>query len=236
MTRAHSRFIAGEDVGAVTEWEFGAVDQSSVRFAAKLKAQALADELVKDDALRQAGFSDGYSQGYAEGFAQGQAQATLEGQRQINEYIATQGQDAANNFGQLFESAQAQIAEQEQVMAKGVLELACELARQVLRHELSSNPNALQPVIREALGVLAIDSKAALVRMNPLDMEVLADVLRTEFAGLSLSLLADGSMTRGGCVVEAAGTVVDGTVEKRWMRAVASLGLESSWEVPDDVH
>lgn len=236
MTRAHSRFIAGEDVGAVTEWEFGAVDQSSVRFAAKLKAQALADELVKDDALRQAGFSDGYSQGYAEGFAQGQAQATLEGQRQINEYIATQGQEAANNFGQLFESAQTQIAEQEQVMAKGVLELACELARQVLRHELSSNPNALQPVIREALGVLAIDSKAALVRMNPLDMEVLADVLRTEFAGLSLSLLADGSMTRGGCVVEAAGTVVDGTVEKRWMRAVASLGLESSWEVPDDVH
>lgn len=236
MTRAHSRFIAGEDVGVVTEWEFGAVDQSAVRFAAKLKEQALAEELLKDDALRQAGFSDGYSQGYAEGFAQGQAQATLEGQRQINEYIATQGQEAAHNFGQLFESAQSQIAEQEQVMAKGVLELACELARQVLRHELSSNPNALQPVIREALGVLAIDSKAALVRMHPLDMEVLADVLRTEFAGLSLSLLADGAMTRGGCVVEAAGTVVDGTVEKRWMRAVASLGLESSWEVTDDVH
>ena len=37
-------------------------------------------------------------------------------------------------------------------MAQGMLELACELARQVLRHELSVNPNALQPVIREALG------------------------------------------------------------------------------------
>jgi hypothetical protein len=30
--------------------------------------------------------------------------------------------------------------------------------------------------------------------------------------------------------------VVDGSVEKRWQRAVASLGLESRWEVADDVH
>lgn len=230
-TRTHSRFIPGEEVGAVTEWNFGAVDQASVRFAAKLKAQALAEEQAKGDVLRQAGFSDGY----AEGFAQGHAQATLEGQRQINEYIATQGQELAQNYGQIFASAQAQIAEHEQGMAKGVLELACELARQVLRHELSSNPNALQPVIREALSVLAIDSKAALVRMNPLDLDVLEDVLRQEFTNLSLTLLADTSVTRGGCLVEAAGTVVDGTVEKRWTRAVANLGLETSWEVSDDV-
>ena len=232
MTRTHSRFIPGEEVGAVTDWQFGAVDQSSLRFAAKLKAQEEAQAQAKESVLRQAGFDDGYSQG----FAQGHAQATLEGQRQINEYIATQGQEAALQFGQLLESAQAQIAEQEQVMAKGVLELACELARQVLRHELSTNPNALQPVIREALGVLAIDSKAALVRLNPLDQDVLAEVLRTEFSGLSLTLLADTSIARGGCLVESAGTVVDGTLEKRWQRSVASLGLDSAWEVGDDVN
>lgn len=232
MTRTHSRFIPGEEVGAVTDWQFGAVDQSSLRFAAKLKAQEQAEAQAKENVLRQAGFDDGYAQG----FAQGHAQATLEGQRQINEYIATQGQEAARQFGQLFESTQAQIAEQEQVMAKGVLELACELARQVLRHELSTNPNALQPVIREALSVLAIDSKAALVRLNPLDQDVLAEVLRTEFSGLSLTLLADASIARGGCLVEAAGTVVDGTLEKRWQRCVASLGLDSAWEVGDDVN
>ncbi len=231
MTRTHSRFIPGEEVGVVTDWQFGAVDQSSLRFAAKLKAQEQAEAQAKENVLRQAGFDDGYAQG----FAQGHAQATLEGQRQINEYIATQGNEAALQFGQLFESAQAQIAEQEQVMAKGVLELACELARQVLRHELSTNPNALQPVIREALSVLAIDSKAALVRLNPLDQDVLAEVLRTEFSGLSLTLLADASVARGGCLVESAGTVVDGTLEKRWQRSVASLGLDSAWEVGDDL-
>jgi flagellar assembly protein FliH len=213
MTRAHNRFIPGEELGAVVDWNFGAVDQASVRFAAKLKAQEAAEDQVKESVLRQSG--------YAEGFAQGHAQATMEGNRRIDDYISSQGQDTARSFGQLFESAQAQMAEAEQVMAKGVLELACELARQVLRHELSTNTNALQPVIREALGVLAVDSKAALVRMNPQDLGVLDDVLRQEFAGLALTLLGDASM-------------VDGTLEKRWARAVASLGLESAWGASDD--
>ncbi|MFZ3127415.1 MAG: flagellar assembly protein FliH [Rhodoferax sp.] len=232
MTRSNNRFIPGEEIGAVVDWNFSAVDQSSVRFAAKLKEQAMAEEQARDEEVRQAGYSEGYAQGYA----QGHAQATLEGQRLINEYIETQGAEAARNFGLIFESARAQLAESEQVMAKGVLELACELARQVLRHELSANPNALLPVVREALSVLASDTKAAVVRMNPLDMDVLAEELRQEFVGLSLTLLADGTITRGGCLVESAGTVVDGTLEKRWARGVASLGLESSWEVSDDVH
>lgn len=227
MTRSnHSRFIASDDIGAVIGVDFGAVDQASVRFAAKVKAREEAEERVRDGEARQIGFADGYAQGHA--------QATLEGHRQIAEYIETQGQDAARHYLQLFEASHAQIDESQQVMAKGVLELACELARQVLRHELSSNPNALQPVIREALGVLATDCKAALVRLNPLDLDVLEDVLRQEFKGLSLTLLGDAAITRGGCLVEAAGTVVDGTIEKRWGRTVAKLGLDSAWEVPLD--
>ncbi len=227
MTRTtHSRFIPDEQISSAIGWDFDAVDQASVRFAAKVKAREEAEEKIRDNEARQVGFADGYAQGHA--------QATLEGQRQIAEYIQTQGQDAARHYGQLFESADAQIAESHQVMAKGVLELACELARQVLRHELSTNPNALQPVIREALSVLATDCKAALVRLNPLDFDVLEEVLRQEFTGLSLSLLADPNIPRGGCLVESAGTVVDGTIEKRWSRAVARLGLESSWEVPHD--
>ena len=226
MVRNQSRFIPGEELGTVAGWDFGAVDQASVRFAAKVKARELAEEQSRENEARQLGFSDGYAQGHA--------QATLEGQRLIAEYIETQGQDAARQFGQLFESTNEQIAQSQQVMAKGVLELACELARQVLRHELSVNPNALQPVIHEALSVLAIDSKAAFVRLNPVDLDVLQDVVKQEFSGLALSLLSDASVTRGGCLVESAGTVVDGTIEKRWGRAVAKLGLESAWEVSND--
>ena len=232
MSRAHSSYIPSDQIGTVTDWSFAAVDQSAVKFAAKLKAQAEAEEKSKSEAVHQAG----HSQGYTEGFAQGHAQATLEGQRQITEYIATQGQEAAQAFLKLFATAQTQLQESEQALAQGVLELACELSRQVLRHELATNPNVLLPVVREALGMLAADSKAAVVRLNPVDVEVFSGELKTEFANLSLTLVPDAAVVRGGCLVESAGTVVDGTVQRRWQRAVASLGLESAWEAGDDVH
>lgn len=239
MTRSSNKFIADEDIIAVTDWSFGAVDQASIRFAAKLKAQADAETQAKDsaeqakvDAIRQSGFTKGFE----DGFAQGHAQATLEAQRQMADYIRREGQQAANHFTQLFGSAQEQISDSEQAIALGVLELACEVARQVVRRELSVNPNAVLPVVRESLAVLLSDSKTAVIRMNPLDVDILADDLRQEFSNLALTLVTDATLTRGGCLAEAAGTVIDGTVERRWQRSVASLGLESNWESEHDTN
>jgi flagellar assembly protein FliH len=232
MSRNHSNFIPSDQVGKVADWTFSAVDQVSVKFAAKLKAQAEAEEKSKGEAAHQAG----YALGYTEGFAQGHAQATLEGQRQIADYIATQGQEAATKFLRLFASAREQLDTAEQDLAQGVLELACELSRQVLRHELATNPNALLPVVREALAMLTSDSKAASVRIHPVDVEVVSEVLQAEFAGLSLQIVGDATVQPGGCVVASAGTVVDGTLERRWQRAVASLGLESDWKADDAGH
>lgn len=239
MTRYSNKFIADEDIIAVTDWSFGAVDQASIRFAAKLKAQADAETQTKDsaeqakvDAIRQSGFTKGFE----DGFAQGHAQATLEAQRQMADYIRREGQQAANHFTQLFGSAQEQISDSEQAIALGVLELACEVARQVVRRELSVNPNAVLPVVRESLAILLSDSKTAVIRMNPLDVDILADDLRQEFSNLALTLVTDATLTRGGCLAEAAGTVIDGTVERRWQRSVASLGLESNWESEHDTN
>lgn len=224
--RNYSRFIPGEEIDAVEQWNFAAVDTASLLLAAQVKVRDEAAEEFKQEACRQ--------EGYAEGFAQGRAKATVEAQRQMADFIANQGRDAAREFARLFATVQAQLVEAEQVMAQGTLELACELARQVLRRELSVDPKAVQSVIREALGLLVADTKSAVVRLHPLDLKVLEEVIRTEFSSLSLILLADPTLTRGGCLIESAGTVVDGTLEKRWMRAVASLGLESSWEEPAD--
>lgn len=225
--RNYSRFIPGEEIDAVEQWNFAAVDTASLLLAAQVKVRDEAADEFKNEACRQ--------EGYAEGFAQGRAQATVEAQRQMADFIAHQGSDAAREFARLFTTVQAQLAEAEQVMAQGTLELACELARQVLRRELSVDPQAVQPVIREALGLLVADTKTAVVRLHPLDLEGLEEVIRTEFSSLSLTLLADASLTRGGCLIESAGTVVDGTLEKRWLRAVANLGLNSSWqEVADE--
>lgn len=220
--RNYSRFVPDEEIGNAEPWSFGAVDTASALLAAQAKAREDAVDQVRIDALKQ--------EGYAQGFAQGHAEATLEAQRRMSDFIANQGQVVAQNFAQLFASAQAQLADAEQVMARGTLELACEVARQILRQELSVNANVLQPVIREALGLLVAETKSAVVRLNPLDLAVLQEGVRAEFPDMSLTLVADATLTRGGCLIESAGTVVDGTLEKRWMRAIASLGLNLPWE------
>jgi flagellar assembly protein FliH len=71
--------------------------------------------------------------------------------------------------------------------------------------------------------------------MHPVDLDVLAEDLVREFPNLKLSLVPDANITAGGCLVESAGTVIDGTLERRWHKTVASLGLESIWEKELDV-
>ena len=224
--RNFNRFIPGEEVGAVAQWDFSAVDTASILLAAQADSRQEAAEQARDDAMRQ--------EGYAQGFAQAQAQAVLETQHRIAEFTRNQGDEAAQRLAAVFAATSMQLQQSEQAIAQGVLELACEVARQVLRQELSVNPNVLQPAVREALGMLLADSKSAVVRMNPLDLEVLEEPLRAEFSNLSLTLLADARVDRGGCLVESAGTVVDASVEKRWTRAVATLGLSVPWQEADD--
>lgn len=227
MASNYSRFIPGEEIDAVAQWRFGAVDAATMLLEEQARARVQEEQA---EAFRQ----EGYAQGFADGSVQGHGQAMLEAQEQVNAFLNNQGQETAQQLAALVASAHAQLDAAEQVAARGLLELACELARQVLRHEISINPNALLPVIREALTPLIADSKSTVLKLHPLDMDMLQDVLRSEYPNLPLTLLADASIARGGCLVQSAGTQIDGTLEKRWARAVGQLGLSLPWEETAD--
>jgi flagellar assembly protein FliH len=207
-----------EEIGEVSEWRFGAV-------GAGVDSGAPVHGVSHDEDYRIA-----HEEGYAEGYDVGRLLGQREGQQKLDEYIRNQGRGIAQRLAQLVESAQRGLNESNQQVAQSVLEIACELARQVVRHELSVNPNALLPVIREALAVLLADSKTASVRLHPKDLEVLDEPLRQEFGSAGVTWIPDASMRAGSCRVEAAGTTVDGTLEKRWARAVATLGLDMPWD------
>lgn len=232
--RVYARFIPSEEVGDVTHWKFGAMDGSDL-VESGLDAEA-APELppVLDEAQQQALVQQACDEAYAKGVADGEAQATLEWQRRMDEYVAHQGQEAARTLNAVVQSLQASLTDMQQHMAQDLLQLACDIARQVLRHELSVNPNAVQPVVREAVGMLVSEGRPAVVRLNAADMETLAAPLREEFDGAAVQWMADAAVPAGGCLVESAGTVVDGSLDKRWQRAVAALGLESAWQEGGD--
>ena len=84
--------------------------------------------------------------------------------------------------------------------------------------------------MREALDMLVTDGRPATVRLNPDDYAVVSEALRAEFADGSVQWVADAAVAAGGCMVELAGTVIDGHLEKRWQRAIAPLGLDLPWQ------
>lgn len=221
--RPITRFIPGEEIDAVSRWSFADVDAAAMLLEQQTRDRELNEHL---ETVRQ----QAHAAGYADGFQQGRAQTLLDAQKQVNDYISHQGQATAQQLGALISSAAEQLETAEQLAGQAVLELACELARQVLRHEIASNPNTLLPVIREALAQLFSDSKAVQIKLHPLDLDVLQDVLMEEYPNLPLTLQPDATLTRGGCLVESAGTVIDGRLEKRWARAIGRLGQNLSWE------
>ena len=238
-SRAYSRFIPSEEVGAVTQWKFGAVDGSDLvepEPVPELPVEEVDEELLaRQEAERQALIQRANDDGYAEGLAHGQEQTALEWQRRMDDYIAGQGREAAQRLQGALQTLDASLLDMQQAMAQQLLELACDIARQVVRQELSVNPRALLPVVREAVGMLVAEGRPATVRLNPADLEAVAQPLREEQGGPGaktpdVQWIADAAVAPGGCLVESAGTVVDGSLDKRWQRAIAALGLQSPWQ------
>src|SRR5690606_36692700 len=106
----------------------------------------------------------------------------------------------------------------QQHMAQEVLNLACEMARQVVRRELRGDTETLQPVIAEALGTLVADGRPVAVRLHPDDAQAMGPALKAAFSTSAIQWIEDAEVALGGCLIEQAGTVIDGQLEKRWQR------------------
>ncbi|MBU1357237.1 MAG: flagellar assembly protein FliH [Gammaproteobacteria bacterium] len=211
---ARTSFIPSESIAACARWQFATVSPDGV------EQGGIADP----EALREA-----HRLGRAEGHAAGRAEAMAEARQRMDEYVAHQGREAAQRLAGLFAAAEEGLAAAQQDIARGTLEIACALARQVIRQELAGNPNALEPVVREALDLLLADGKSARVRLSHVDFDMLHAPLGEAFSAQAVTVTADAAVAPGDCLIESAGAVIDGGVAKRWSRAVASLGLELPW-------
>ncbi len=229
--RAQGRFIPSEDLGEVVQWQFGAVG-GDVSANAVLEAP---EPISPEDQQPDAELQQALEQAFEEGKAQGQAQAALEWQHKLDDYISGEGAAAAQRWATLTSQFELGLKEAQRSMAQDVLSLASEVARQVVRRELTADHNPLQPVIAEALNELAAAGRVTTVRLHPQDEEAMGEALRHAFADASLQWKADGTLQPGGCELESSGKIIDAGLPKRWQRALAPLGLESPWtdEAPD---
>lgn len=222
----HSRFIPREEISEVSAWHFSAVDGSDVP---PEPVAPIEDQREPDNTELELAVQAAREQAFAEGFAHGHSVGEKEVREALEASARKSAEENAQRMAQLLQNTRDHLKQNEEKISRQILELACDLARQVVRQELTHNTQHLLPVITEALAQLVDDGLPATVRMHPNDLALMKGALQESLGEDGPEFVADSSVSPGGCLVESASTSVDATIEKRWLRAVANLGLEQAW-------
>ena len=154
------------------------------------------------------------AEGYAAGFGSGRADAA--------DAIAAEAAHLRSLAGAL---DAARIALQEET-AQSLLALAAEIAQHILRAELSVNPAALLPAVRETMDLAGNGAHPQLF-LNPGDVEFVRRHLAEDLAVRDWRLAEDARIEPGGCRAVNADGMVDASLAARWQRAAAALGVQA---------
>ena len=214
----YTRFIPREELSSFAAWNPGDLSGAPAQPAAaadETPAVDPAEYLAEQVHLaRQSGYQDGYRDGLIalEGFKQSFAhQTTLQ-------------------VGALLQSVGGQLDQLQQEMAQALALTATRLARQIVRSELQTRPEAVAGVACEALDALLLSARHITLRVHPDDHALVADGAGEVLAARGARLIADAGIARGGCLVESNIGVIDAGIETRWRRAAAALGSDEPWQ------
>lgn len=213
----YARFIPREELGSFAAWtpdSFGGAAAAPAPAMPEEPAVPTPQEISAQlAAARQSGYQDGYRDGLValEGFKQSYAQ-------QVTAQMV-----------QLTRAYRGQLDELEQGLAGQVAEVAIALARQVVRSELALRPELVTQVAQEALAATLVTAQQIAVHLHPDDLLLVQTQAGEAMAERGARLVADASLTRGGCVVDSEVGVVDASVEARWQRATATMGRPSGY-------
>jgi flagellar assembly protein FliH len=195
-----------EKLTAWQRWEAPNFDKGTV-FRAGGVALPTASQ-VED--IQQQARNEGFQAGHAEGLQRG-----LEENRRLAELI--------DIFGQ-------QMDEQ---VARELLDLSLDIARQVLQQALKVNPELLLGVVREAIGTLPHVNQGAHLILHPDDAELIRERMGEQLTHSGWKIFEDARIERGGARLETANSQIDASLETRWKRVVAALGQDTTWLIQE---
>ena len=114
-------------------------------------------------------------------------------------------------------------------LADMVLDLALDVARQVISGELAVHPERILPVVKLALNQMAETTREARLLLNPEDAALIRQHLDQIVDKNRLRMVEDARITRGGCLIETTHGDLDGTLQARWRQVVQVLGSNQGW-------
>lgn len=154
---------------------------------------------------------EAHREGYAAGYEEGTARVRMEAMR----------------LHSVVEQLEEALAALDNSIAREVLNLGVEIARNVVRQTIRVNPEVVVAVVREAINQLPHQHTA--IYLNPEDASVVRSHIGDQLTHAGHRIFEDGAIARGGCKVESGGSQIDATVPTRWDRIVESLVDGAEW-------
>jgi flagellar assembly protein FliH len=221
---SYTRFIPREELGDFASWSPGAFGGAgepapgAPRAAPESPPEPTAAEWqARVAAARQAGYQDGYRDGLAA----------------LEEFKASFAQQATAQVGALLEAFDRQTERLDAQLADSLARTAVQLASQVLRHELATDPRLVARVASEAINAVLLSARHIVVHVHPQDLPLVAEGAEEALAARGARLLPDASLARGDVLVDSDVGHIDARVEMRWAQALAALGVAET-ATPDE--
>jgi flagellar assembly protein FliH len=163
-------------------------------------------------------------QAWEEGFEAGRKAGVDAGQQQIAKLIAEQKQ-RLDRFTSLCTLQSAPLAELDESVVQQMAVLASAIARQVVRRELTIQPEQIIGVVRETLALLPSTARNVRVFLHPEDAALVNERLAETQTERAWTLVEDPMLSRGGCRIQSENSSIDARVEARLSAAIgAALG------------
>lgn len=219
-THPYARFIPREELSSFAAWALGDISTSGAANSPRRREADKAEpvdpaELAAQQlrAARQSGYQDGYRDGLValDGFKQSFAAQTT------------------TQVGALVTAIGEQLDALQQDMAKCLAATATQLARRIVRSELTARPECVALVAEQAIETLLQSARHIVVRLHPDDHALVEAGAAEAIAARGARLVDDASISRGGCRIDSDIGSVDATIDERWRRAAAALGCDDGW-------
>jgi flagellar assembly protein FliH len=114
-------------------------------------------------------------------------------------------------------------------LADMVLDLALDVARQVIVGELAVRPERILAIVKLALNQMAETTREARLLINPEDAALIRPHLDLILDKNRLRMVEDVRIVRGGCLIETTQGDLDATLQARWRQVVQVLGSNQGW-------
>jgi flagellar assembly protein FliH len=230
---AYTRFIPREELQGFASWTpdiFAGTPDDAALHPGKANAARGAADPERDPeptpeqwqtqvhAARQSGYQDGYRDGLVA----------------LESFKQSFAQQMSAQFGMLLQSFDGQLAALEQAIAASVARVATQLARQVVRSELTARPQLVVQVAQDAVNAILMSANHITVQVNPQDHALITEGAAEALAARGARLISQAMVARGGCLVESDAGTIDARIEARWLQTVGALGTDVDWHDSTD--